>query len=558
MIAPRPLFSSVIKLIIVMGLMLWGVEIMQQREPSLYWVGFALTLFMGIFSLKQIVIVLNASLHAASQNELYAHSQKNSGQYGKARLANVNDKVIQELKDKRGFFLGCLDDTLLFYNPFASSKGHMISYAPSRTGKTTSLVIAAALHWFGGSLFLPDIKGEITKITSLHRQQKGHRVITWNPFNVLDIPNQSYNPLYVLVQDILTNSAKNLHDLILLIASQLIPKLSDKESGAFFRNGGRKLLVALMLYLAVFKPRECNLPTLRDLVWSSSEEKLAIANELTDAPLLTSLLKGYGNTLIELLDPAYIKTYGPMRDYAQDATQIFDANTSFGKSLTGNDFDLDMVLDGKTTIFPIIPEDKLETHGKGIGLMAALLFEKIAASKKSSPIMMLLEEFGNLGVLPNIKKALTLLPGKGCRCWIILQSRRQNISLYGENTAKLIEEQSGMIQQWAIRDLDDRKRWSERIGNKTEKAWSLSHDPKDPTTPWKPNVNERAAPVFAADHIGRMSNDWQLISIDASYVILAERIPYFQIEPWRSQAQINPYHPEGYPKDKPVRYGRRG
>lgn len=51
-----------------------------------------------------------------------------------------------------------------------------------------------------------------------------------------------------------------------------------------------------------------------------------------------------------------------------------------------------------------------------------------------------------------------------------------------------------------------------------------------------------------------MSNHLQLISIDGAEVIQAERILYFQIEPFRSNAEINPLHPEGYPKDKPVRY----
>ncbi len=133
-----------------------------------------------------------------------------------------------------------------------------------------------------------------------------------------------------------------------------------------------------------------------------------------------------------------------MRDYAQDATQVFDGNTDFGRSLTGNDFSMDEVLNGKTMLSTIIPEDKLDTHGKTIGLIASILFEKIAASPKPLRIMMVLEEMGNIGVIPNLTKAFSLLPGKGCRCWMILQSRHQLIELYGTNISKLIEDQSSM------------------------------------------------------------------------------------------------------------------
>ncbi len=208
---------------------------------------------MGVMAVGLIVAIrglfafMTHSFHASQQISLLHESRTLSHKYGHARLACETDDFVKALSNNpQGFFIGILGKSPLFYDPFASGNGAMLTYAPSRTGKTISIVITAALHWFGGSIFIPDIKGEVTAICMLHRQKNGHHVISWNPFGVLGIPSLSFNPLYVLVQDVLTNKGRNLHDLALLIASQLLPKASEKESGAFFRNGGRKLLIIVV------------------------------------------------------------------------------------------------------------------------------------------------------------------------------------------------------------------------------------------------------------------------------------------------------------------------
>jgi type IV secretory pathway TraG/TraD family ATPase VirD4 len=212
------------------------------------------------------------------------------------------------------------------------------------------------------------------------------------------------------------------------------------------------------------------------------------------------------------------------------------------------------VLDGKTTLYIILPDKYLASHGVWMGLIVTPLIEAIMEQPHPVPVLMLLEEMGNLGKIPDLDKILSLLPGKRVRLWMIFQSRQQPLRIYGPEIAKEIEEQSSMKQQWFVRSGEDRREWSAAIGAATQKTYTLNHDPRDPLTPWKLSVGERSVPVLPADAIRTLPEDLQLVEINNHPVVLAQKVAYYQIEPWRSQADPNPFHPEGYPKDKPVLY----
>lgn len=552
-IKPASMLTSIIKFCISLAIIYGGVKLHPYLEAP-YELASPIIIVVGsLAAMKHALVFTLQSFHVGGQVDLLTRSRLPSGDHGASFLAGENDPNMQPFKNTKGLYLGVLGKSALFYDPFFSGHGHLLTYAPSRTGKTISSVIPALLHWFGGSMFVIDVKGELWEITSARRKIKGQTVIKFDPFNVASGESFCFNPLEILTTDIKENSGNNLGYLVKTIVLQLLPDPSNEAGdGQFFRSGARRLITAMMLYMAVYQPSLCNLPSLRRLIWASDEEKLAVAQELQSKDWFGGLLQDYGNSLTDMLRPEYIKTYGAFRDNAMDALEIYDAHSEFGKSLERSDFTLVSLLDENTTIYLILPESKLETHGRLLGLITSLLMENIAQQKAPSKLLMMLEEMGNLGRLANLNKALSLLPGKGLRLWMIFQSPRQPLNIYGKNMSRIIEEQSGMMQQWAIRSLEDQKSWSTRIGQKTIKSYSISHDPNDVNTPFKKHISERPAPVLAPEKIAQMPDEYQLIAINGKPVILARRIAYFQILPWRTQAAPSPFHPGGYPKDKPV------
>lgn len=526
-------------LLIALAIMAGGWLICVQ--PGWFAWGLALMAIGLAAAARALYTQLMRGLETATQINLLHESRRLSGDYGRARLAVLQDGFVRALTaTRRGLFVGTLDGRKLFYDPYQRGNGHMLAYAPARTGKTTSLVVPALLHWTSGSVIVTDVKGELTELTAAWRRKDGQRTLILNPFGARGIKGMRFNPLRVLVEDVMKNGGRELHALAKLIALQLIPERHEAGDGVFFRNGGRRLIVTFLLYLAAFEPRNCTLPGLRACVWSSEAEKHAIAAKMKASPLFAGLLREYGNALSDGLEPEYVKTFGAFRDNALNALDLYDAHSDFGKSLLECDFTFADVLDGRTTLYLILPESKLETHGPWMGLIVTLLLEHVAASttmhERHTRLLFLLEEMGNLGRLPNLGKALSLLPGKGVRAWMIFQSRRQSLDIYGPNIAGLIEEQSSVIQSWSIRGLEDRKAWSARIGNATRKGRSVSRDADSLLSPWRLSVGERGFPVLSPDEIGRLPEHEQLIAIAGQPVIRAKKLPYFVDPVWSKRA----------------------
>ncbi len=521
-------------LILALALLWLGAWIAQFADWRLWGLGL---MGLALFLLGKTLLALSMQgLETANQINLLHESRIVSGGYGEARLATLKDRfVLKMLEARRGLFIGTLEGRKLFYDPFQTGNGHMLAYAPARTGKTTSLVVPALLHWTSGSVIVTDVKGELTALTAPWRRKDGQRVLILNPFGARGIPGLRFNPLRVLVEDVLKNSGRELHALCKLIALQLVPErghANEAGDGIFFRNGGRRLIVTFLLYLAALEPDKCTLPGLRACVWSSEFEKRSMASVMQNTEMFSGLLREYGNALADGLEPEYAKTFGAFRDNAMHALELYEAHSDFGRSLMESDFSLKDVLDGKTTLYLILPESKLETHGPWMGLIVTLLLEAIAASptlhERRTKLLFMLEEMGNLGRLPNIGKALSLLPGKGVRFWMIFQSRRQPVELYGPNLAGLIEEQSSLVQAWSIRSELDRKAWSTRIGNATRKGRSVSREAENLFAPWRLSVAERGFPVLTPDEIGRLPEEDQLIAVAGQPVIRARKLPYFR------------------------------
>lgn len=544
-------FSSLKQLILCCAGIYFGYWLMDSGDQGFYWIGYALACFGSLAAITSLFGLAISSKDSAVQLTLETQARRPSGMHGRSKLADTNDPIIIALSKGKGLLVGVLKGTLLFFDPFAAGMGHMISIGATRAGKTICLVIPALLYWFEGSVLVTDTKGELYKITARFRKFMKQEVVKWDGFGVSGEKGVSINPLQLLRDDVLKNEGKKLKELATSTAYVLLPKDPDDKQ-PFFARGGRRLLIAFMCYLAVIEKSKCHLPGLRELIWSSLERKKQIVTVMKSCPNYGGLLQGYANILEQQLAPEYFRTFGPMLENAMNATDKFEAHTDFGKSLMENEYDLECFLQKRTTLYIILSEDSSEEYGIVAGLIINSLIKKIGSKPKGLPILMLLEEAGNIGVIHKLDTILSLLTSKNVRVWMIFQSKMQLVLNYGSKIAKIALDQCSFKQYLDVSE-EDAETISKRSGKKTIKIHQHSNDPQNKDAPWKLSVSEKGENVLTPDQILISEDESQIIDIKKKPLIKSGFVRYFEIDRFRKYADPHPYH-DGYPSDKPVKY----
>lgn len=156
------------------------------------------------------------------------------------------------MRDPRGLFLGTFGGRPLFH----SGKSHLLTVAPPRSGKSTSVVTNNLLHC-QGSVFATDPKGELAAMTAEHRRKRfGQKVMILNPWGLHGLPQHRYNPLQPLIET--AGDPLRERGAIDIARSNSMQFLPDRQSGGnsrYFENGSRRMLFALQLHLATWGNR---------------------------------------------------------------------------------------------------------------------------------------------------------------------------------------------------------------------------------------------------------------------------------------------------------------
>lgn len=468
-----------------------------------------------------------------------AAAMRPSGVHGRATFATVADCQAAGLTAPKGLFLGMLEGTPLFH----SGKAHLLTVAPARRGKGVSVVVPNLLHW-QGSVFVTDPKGELAAMTATHRADRfQQRVIVLNPWGLHGLPQHRFNPLQILLDDAADDMRRrDLFDDAQAIALQLIPEPEDQKN-RYFRDGARKILVALMLQLATREqPETCTLVE----VWRAvqnlgrlKEHLIAMAGSEALDGAIADLADDLSHTIAD--DPGQ---FGDFRQGASQAIDIFNPVSWLGDAVAASDFRFEDLKQEKVSVYLVIPQERIETHGKWLGLLARQAITAVTRPRSTTPVLFLLDEFANMGKLAGLGESLTGLPGLGVRVWAIVQELADLRRVYGKELTQTILSQAEVKQFFAVQSDELARELSRALGIQTVKTMSYSLGRRDDEE-IVPSVGEAGKPLLSADEIRLLPQGKQLILYQHAPPVLCDRVAYWEVEPWRQWAGFNPI--EGKP-----------
>jgi type IV secretion system protein VirD4 len=118
--------------------------------------------------------------------------------HGSARWATPDEIAGAGLAAPEGIPLHSLDlgNGVLVPLRYRGNR-HLVTVAPSRSGKGATSIIPTLLEYPGSALVI-DPKGQNAAVTARRREELGQRVLILNPFGVHGLPQSAFNPLSIL------------------------------------------------------------------------------------------------------------------------------------------------------------------------------------------------------------------------------------------------------------------------------------------------------------------------------------------------------------------------
>ena len=382
--------------------------------------------------------------------------------FGSAEWATMAYLEEHQVIGDSGFRLGSFTEGEETKPLHYDSDRHLLTIAPTRSGKGTTAIIPNLLTYAGSALVV-DPKGENAMITAEHRAAMGQTIHVVDPWGITGAPVIArFNPLDWLVQgdvDITENA--------MLLADALI--VPENKGEAFWTEEAKALLQGLILYVATDE-REAgyrHLGRVRDLLLLDGEDMKRLFERMLESH--HHIVISTGARCLQKEE----KLLASVIASAQAQTHFLDS-ARIRESLSASDFAFDQLKSERTTIYLVLPSDRLNAFNRWLRLLiqqAITVNARNIEVKPDKPVLFLLDEMPALGRLTMIEQAFGLMAGFGIQLWGIVQDCTQLKTIYGDGWETFIGN-SGMIQYFGSRDRTTAEYFQALCGVTT--VWNLS------------------------------------------------------------------------------------
>ena len=390
----------------------------------------------------------------------------------------------------------------------------------SGSGKSASYVIPNAFQLLGSYVFT-DPKGELYDKTAGYLESKGYEIKVLNLVN----PSKSdgYNPLIHIASEIDVDVIANT-----IVKGQ---KVEGSTADPYWDDMAEMLLKSLIYYLLATRPEE--------------EQNLASCAELVRA----ANSNGGGNLLTELMNqlpydhPARMnyksieiapeKTYGSILSTLQSKLGKFDTR-DIAELTSTNTINFEDIGRKKMAVYVI----SSDTHAAYDFLLTIFFSQMIQhlydfADKQGGALpqatYFILDEFANIGKIPDFDKKISTSRSRKISFSVILQNLDQLEAVYEKSHETII----GNCDTTVFLGSNSQKTveyFSKELGEKTieRDSWSVSKDKHM----WRQGYNKTdqimARALMTPDELRRLDNDLCIIFEKGVKPIKAQKYYYFK------------------------------
>ena len=392
-------------------------------------------------------------------------------------------------------------------------------YGGSGAGKSASYVIPNALQCLGSYVFT-DPKGELYDKTAGFFKAKGYDVKVLNLVNPAN--SDGYNPLFHI------NNAIDVD----VIANTIVKgQDAGNKSDPYWDDMSEMLLKALIYYLKAARPRE-------EQNLASCAEMVRAANNNEGGNLLSSMigqlpLDHQARMYYKSIEIAPEKTYSSILSSLQSKLGKFDSKEI--AELTSTDtINFNDIGEKKTAVY-VISSDTHTAYNFLLTIFFSQMIQQLYdyADKKGGalpvPTYFILDEFANIGQIPDFDKKISTSRSRKISFSVILQNLDQLEAVYEKSYETII----GNCDTHLFLGSNSQKTveyFSKALGEKTitRESVSVNKDRED----WKQGKSESdqalGRALLTPDEMRRLDNDLCIIYEKGIKPIKANKYYYFK------------------------------
>ena len=434
----------------------------QASEKSLMSLTIAITHFWEriVFAETRLEALIRAGLALATTLAIgggvtiASHYLKKPTPYGDAKFGRILDAEKKNLLTGKGLIVGLLNGSTLT----SDAPAHALVVGPTRSGKGVSFVIPNGYAWQGSSVWF-DPKRENMQALASHRKEMGDKVFVFSPG---DRNSHRYNPL-----DFVNRDERMATD-CLVVASFLIP-----DDGKEIWGRSARLLMAAMIGFVVASKQFNGRRTIRSVAELTT-------TQADFQKVLKLLIKGEEETLPQWVIDGFNQFIAIEPETRNSA--LFNITTALGPwnneliaAVTAEtDFDIRKLRRERMAIFIGCSIAQLEIFRPVLKLLIQQIHDQMMAAipGRDEPyqVLMMIDEFRQLGRMDDLVSKLTINAGYGFRMCLILQDVSQLDELYGKAVRETTVSACQIKLFIRINDMATSDYVSEMLGSRTQEV----------------------------------------------------------------------------------------
>jgi type IV secretion system protein VirD4 len=387
-----------------------------------------------------------------------------------------------------------------------SGEGHILTVGAQGAGKSRKLLMPNLFSLTDWSVIVIDPKGELAAHTAVHRAaQLGHRVHVLDPFKQVEtnyprlfkkhtqlFTSCGYNPVAALDPD-----NPSFVDEAKALSMALIE--ADKSHDQYWPMASQALVKGLLMILRLRANENFdNLAQLRNYL-GLEPRKFAVSIQAdieqfeAQWPAIRACLSAFSQY------QADNKEISAILNTSKVQTDWLDSPLIRADLKKPNVIDFQTLKSAPTTVYLVIPPERLVTHSTWLRLMITSILMPLLRSVEPAPVpvLFMLDEAAALGRLPVLENNIAQFRGFGIKAWSIWQHVKQIEKIYGRAWYDFMSTAEAKVT-FTSDDVDTRKFFSDLSSERLYEHHTRSATKNSTTTTtWGTSDNSPKSGIFS-------------------------------------------------------------